>query len=223
MPKLLILEDDKNIREQLVQYLRSNSFDVIACADIQAVGSADLSNLDAAIFDWNLPDGEGIELLRSWRKQGMNIPVIILSARNELIDKVMGLELGAHDYLTKPFEPRELLARLRAHLRSSQAQSSSKQSLELPALSLALHLDTYKAFHQNKELELAKKEFELLKFFMENPGKVFTREELLNKVWGYEHFPTTRTVDTHIQQLRQKIRDDLFETIRGVGYRIKAS
>lgn len=165
-----------------------------------------------------LPDGQGIDLLKEFRSRGIRIPIIILTARNELVDKVLGLESGADDYLTKPFEPRELVARIRARLRNGFVQKNSHKYL-YGDLELDPELRVVK--FKNKLLDLTKLEFELLKLLIEFPGRVFTRETILNKVWGFESYPTTRTVDNHIVQLRQKTENEIFETVRGVGYRIR--
>lgn len=152
------------------------------------------------------------------------IPILMLTARADLIDKVVGLELGADDYITKPFEPRELVARIQARLRSVSNVTAEKPKEQKPSIEVGdfnLNLTTREVTYRKKLLELTKTEFELLKMLIENPNQVFSREELLKKVWGYDQYPTTRTVDTHILQLRQKTNADLFETAHGIGYRFK--
>lgn len=221
MKHVLLVEDDSNIRSPLSRFLKGENFKVTEADSVSAAEKAiSTESPDIVIMDWSLPDGQGVDLLRTWRKRGISVPTILLTARSEVIDKVMGLEGGANDYVTKPFEPRELLARIRVQLRSgAEAPAASAQKLKV--LSLEMDLVTREVHWEMKKIDLKKMEFNLLKIFMENPDRVFTREELLTQVWGYENYPSTRTVDTHILQLRQKIQDDLFETLRGVGYRLR--
>jgi DNA-binding response OmpR family regulator len=179
-------------------------------------------DIDLVILDWMLPDGSGIDLLKIWRKNGLDNPVLLLTARNETIDKVLGFELGADDYVTKPFDPRELLARIKARIRGGRAQNqASSQAISCNGITMNVeeHLVTFNGV----PVELTKMEFQLLRLFLENPNRAFSRDEILNKVWGLDSFPTTRTIDTHVLQLRQKFASELFETIRGIGYRIVAA
>jgi DNA-binding response OmpR family regulator len=171
-----------------------------------------------------LPDGQGIESLKKWRAKNLQTPVILLTARAELIDKVLGLELGGNDFVTKPFEPRELVARIRVQLRARQPSQGAPGSIQPAGLSLGgitLNVSTVEVFYLGSLVAITKTEFELLKMFLENPNQVFSREELLKKVWGYDQFPSTRTVDTHVLQLRQKFRPEMFETVHGIGYRFR--
>ncbi|OGQ91892.1 MAG: hypothetical protein A2289_10255 [Deltaproteobacteria bacterium RIFOXYA12_FULL_58_15] len=170
-------------------------------------------------LDWMLPDIPGIDLLREWREQGTRAPVIMLTARADLVDRVVGLELGANDYVTKPFEPRELLARIRVQLRQQQQIEPSESVLRFGGLEL--NRETREVRFRDDLLDLCRQEYTLLLLFMENPNRVFSREEILNKAWGYDTFPTTRTVDTHVLQLRQKTTAGLIETVRGIGYRLR--
>jgi DNA-binding response OmpR family regulator len=167
-----------------------------------------------------LPDGQGLDLLTELRKKGSRIPVIFLTARADVVDKVVGLEMGASDYMTKPFEPRELIARVRVRLREGSSEDFVATILNVGPLSIDRL--KYKVSFNGTAIELVKKEFDLLVLFAESPEKVFSRDEILNKVWGYDVFPTTRTVDTHVMLLRQKINDELIETVRSVGYRLKS-
>jgi DNA-binding response OmpR family regulator len=170
------------------------------------------------ILDWMLPDGQGIDFLRSLRKNNIMTPVIMLTARTDLIDKVLGLESGACDYMTKPFESRELVARIRVQLREKIAVKERNEVLTLGKIVI----DSFgkEILYDGKRMNFTKMEFELLKILVENPRQTFSRENLLDKVWGYENFPTTRTVDTHVLQIRQKTSDNIIETIRGLGYRL---
>jgi DNA-binding response OmpR family regulator len=218
--RILLVEDEENFRVSLSKYLTKENFEILEAKTIGEAKGLILQDPDLVVLDWMLPDGEGPDLLKEWRKNDIAIPVILLTARTETIDKVLGLELGANDYLTKPFEPRELLARIRVQLRSTPLKQALSFVLEYGPI--FIDLKTREVFYEKKPAVLTKMEFELLKLFVENPNQVFSRDELLNKVWGYDQFPTTRTVDTHILQLRQKLNDDMFETVRGIGYRLKA-
>ncbi|MBY0451589.1 MAG: response regulator transcription factor, partial [Bdellovibrionaceae bacterium] len=156
-----------------------------------------------------------LKQIRAQKQSG--VPVIFLTAKSDLIDKVLGLESGAQDYLTKPFDRRELLARVRVHLRDAVRPVLN----EIEIGSLKVILAGRELYYNGRLIETTRKEFDLILLLMQNPNSVFTRDELLNKVWGFENFPTTRTVDTHILQLRQKTHEDMILTVRGVGYRLK--
>ena len=163
-----------------------------------------------------LPDGEGIDYLKEIKGE---TPIIMLTARADLIDKVLGLEGGASDYLTKPFEPRELIARIRVQLRSASEKANEPEREELKLNHIHFKLSERKIFYHERELTFTKMEFDLLYLLATHPNQVFSREKLLDKVWGYENYPTTRTVDTHVLQIRQKLDPSVIETVRGVGYR----
>lgn len=216
---LLVVEDDKNLGLSIKERLESEGYTVDWAENLKLAATMMKRSPDLIILDWMLPDGQGHDFLVDLRKQGSKVPVIFLTARVELVDKVLGLELGANDYMTKPFEPRELLARIRVQLRDHKAPSVESHVLRVG--SLVVDTVKHKVSFAGEEIELVKKEFELLSLLAESPEKVFSRDEILNKVWGYEVFPTTRTVDAHVMMLRQKIRDGLIETVRAVGYRLK--
>jgi DNA-binding response OmpR family regulator len=224
--RLLLVEDEDAIAAPLLEFLRREGFDVLhagTTADARSLMASNAASLELAILDWMLPDGQGIDLLRDWRRSGNETPVIFLTARHELIDKVLGFELGADDYVTKPFEARELLARLRARLRRPPAGSPAGTAAEdgnvLECGDIRMDLGRREVTRDGQKVELTKMEFELLRLFLDNPDQVFSRDEVLNRVWGYESYPTTRTVDTHVLQLRQKFGSERFETVRGIGYR----
>ena len=222
---ILLVEDEINIATPLLQFLKGEGFAVEHAANAaEAAAAMRLSPPKLVLLDWMLPDRPGVDLLREWRRDRIACPVILLTARHELIDKVLGLELGADDYMTKPFEPRELVARIRARLRTSPAAGLMSAKLAAPALVAAgvtIDLEAREVRFHEALVELTKMEFELLKLLIENKNKVFSRDELLNRVWGYDAYPTTRTIDTHILQLRQKFTAELFETVRGIGYRFR--
>ncbi|MCM2276631.1 MAG: response regulator transcription factor [Oligoflexia bacterium] len=223
MIRILLVEDEENVRMPLEDYLKREGFALrIAGTLAQAEREFAREAPELVLLDWMLPDGQGIELLRKWRSQGSRVPAILLTARAELVDKVVGLELGANDYVTKPFEPRELVARIRVQLRDRMDSGASGKRGE-PVVVAGFHLDprTRQVLFQGQETELTRMEFELLRVFLEHPNEIFSREELLKKVWGYERSPTTRTVDTHVLQLRQKFGAEPFETLHGIGYRFR--
>jgi DNA-binding response OmpR family regulator len=218
MPNLLLIEDDENLGESLKSYLTKEGFDVTLAKTLAAANEKDANDFEIIVMDWMLPDGQGIDYLRELRAQKSMKPVIMLTARNELVDKVLGLETGANDYLTKPFEPRELVARIRVQLRMPQAtEEESNQAIEIGALIIDKH--SREVEFDGAAVTLTKMEYDLLVLLAENPGRAFPRDEILNKVWGFENYPTTRTVDTHVLQLRQKLRDAMIETVRGIGYK----
>jgi len=222
MNRILLVEDELNVSKPLADYLNKEGFQVISASTASEADRKILESPDLILLDWMLPDGQGIESLKKWRKENSQTPVILLTARTELVDKVVGLELGANDYMTKPFEPRELVARIRVQLRRlSAGPKAGVHEERLEQAEISLDTRTREVFFQNNKIQLAKTEFELLRVFLENPNQVFSREELLKRVWGYDQYPTTRTVDTHVLQLRQKTRPWLFETVHGIGYRLR--
>ncbi len=217
MKKILIVEDEEVVREGLKNQLTKVGYDITCCVSIAEFETTGTQGFSLVIMDWELPDGEGIEAIKALRIQGDTTPVIMLTARVDIIDKVLGLEIGANDYMTKPFEIRELVARVKIQLKENQTPQKVLIHGEL-------RMDHYsrKVTFQGHPLELTNMEFQLLKFFMENPGKALARDEILNEVWGFDNFPSTRTVDVHVKILREKISDAYFETLRGIGYRLKA-
>lgn len=222
MTKVLLVEDDQNLGHGLKRYLGDEGYFVEWAQSLQNAKSQTISDFDVIILDWMLPDGQGIDYLRELRKTIPSKPIIMLTARTDLIDKVLGLESGASDYLTKPFEPRELLARLRVQERISNQVDESPETEDVIKLGdLVIDKMKREILFKNQSIEFTKMEFDFLTLLAEHPNRAFSREEILNKVWGYENYPTTRTVDTHVLQIRQKLYDDLIETVRGVGYRLR--
>ncbi|PCJ19613.1 MAG: DNA-binding response regulator [Candidatus Cloacimonadota bacterium] len=226
--KVLLVEDDPALGQSVSSYLEQENFQVKLITTLKELNDSNLEDFDLLILDWMLPDGQGIEYLKRLPNNDNNrIPIIMLTARTELIDKVLGLELGANDYLTKPFEPRELIARIRVQLR--MAQNKGKTVLQgndtsniIYATNITLNLTEMKVTYKDEDVTLTKMEYALLRLFVENPNQVFSRDEILTKVWGYK-YPTTRTVDTHILQLRNKFDPSYFETVHGIGYRFRQS
>lgn len=214
MARILVVEDHAALRASLADCLTREAHAVTTATNLaEARAAVERQWPDLVVLDWMLPDGQGIDLLPALRGRA---PVILLTARAEVIDRVLGLELGAADYLTKPFDPRELAARVRARLRDTKP---AEAALPLRAGSLEIDRVRHRVTLRGNSVDLVKKEFELLALLAETPGKVFSRDEILNKVWGYEVFPATRTVDTHVALLRNKLGDSLIETVRAVGYR----
>ncbi len=219
--RILLVEDEDHIRAPLRDLLEREGYAVTAVATArEARARCDAERPALVVLDWMLPDEQGIDLLADWRRRGVEAPVILLSARAELIDKVLGLELGADDYVTKPFEPRELLSRIKARLRGARQAPAVAEEERIVLGDVTLAPATREVRLRGQPVVLTRMEFALLKLLLESPGRVFTREELLNRVWGYESTPTTRTVDTHVLQLRAKLGADLIASVRGVGYRI---
>ncbi len=215
---LLLVEDDKNLADGLLVSLEQAGYNCLHAERISQV-KALWEDADLVILDRQLPDGDSVEHLSSW-KTLKDVPVILLTALVTVKDKVAGLDSGANDYLTKPFAEAELFARIRAQLRSPEGQE--EELTKVITKNLVIDKATREVFFNDESITLTRTEFDLLLFLASNLGRVFTRDELLDHVWGYNHFPTTRTVDTHVLQLRQKLPGLEIETLRGVGYKMKA-
>lgn len=224
-PRILVVEDEISLSKQVRELLHSEGFEPTVAENLAEAQKAIQSSYDLILLDWMLPDGQGIEWLKTLRTKGTLTPVLMLTARTDVIDRVLGLELGASDYITKPFEPRELIARIRVRLRErvGATESTSEKQDVLDHSGISLNTSARICKWKSREIDLTKTEFTLLQFFLSNPNRVFSRNELLESVWGYEKYPTTRTVDTHVLQLRGKFDAELFETVHGVGYRFKSS
>jgi two-component system, OmpR family, response regulator len=229
---LLIVEDDKTLLDVLHYNLVKEGYSVIAAADgLQALEVARREKPDLIVLDLMLPQMNGLEVCRILRKE-MIVPILMLTAKAEEIDKIVGLEVGADDYMTKPFSMRELLARVRAMLRRNEmlkkeaGKSESTEILLARAGMIEVDLSRHTVLKGGFPLDLNPKEFNLLVFLIRNKGQVFSRETLLDKVWGYDYAGDTRTVDVHIRWLRQKIEDNpdspgCLITVRGVGYKFE--
>ncbi len=220
---IIIVDDDKNICELVRLYLTKEGYDVkCAYAGRQALKLIEEEKPAAVILDVMLPEIDGIEVLKQLR-QTSKIPVIMLTAKGETIDKVLGLELGADDYVVKPFEPKELIARLRAVLRRSE--SALEDDGEISFDKLTINMSTYELKIDGTVMEIPPKELELLNYLCKHPNKVFTRDQLLDEVWGYEYFGDSRTVDVHVKRLREKVEgvSDKWslKTVWGVGYKFE--
>lgn len=224
MEKILIVEDDKDIAELVCYNLQKESYSVtIADKGNQALQLCKDKSFDLIILDLMLPDLSGTEICKWLKKNSTtkDIPIMMLTAKGEEVDKVVGFELGADDYMTKPFSVRELLLRVKAILRRASGVQEADNKKLLSAGLLSINKEKFLVLLKGKEIKLTAIEFKLLAYLMERPGRVATRDQLLDQVWGYEAALTTRTVDTHVKRLRFKLgkAGDYIETIRGVGYR----
>lgn len=221
--KILVVDDDLNICELVRLYLEKEGFEVHCSNDgASALKDFESINPSAVILDIMLPALNGIEVLKEIRKSS-NVPIMMLTAKGETIDKVLGLELGADDYMVKPFESKELGARVKALLRRAENVNSNSKIIDLPSLNI--NLDTYELRLGGEVVEIPPKELELLYFLCSHENNVFTRDQLLDKVWGYDFFGDSRTVDVHIKRLREKLEkySHLWQlkTVWGVGYKFE--
>jgi DNA-binding response OmpR family regulator len=223
MSTILVIEDEPAILRGLADNLKFESYEVLTAADGEAGYRALREKKpDLVILDLMLPKMSGYELCRKARSEGFNTPILMLTARGEEADRVLGLDLGADDYVTKPFSIRELLARVRALLRRANPPRALPDELRFE--DVAVDFRSYEATKGGRALEMTRKEFQVLRLLAARAGEVVTRDELLNEVWGFENYPTTRTVDNHIASLRNKLEDDTSEpkhlrTVHGVGYK----
>lgn len=225
--KILIVEDDPNLLETLKYNLKKESYEVFTAADgEQALEIARIEKPDLILLDIMLPKLSGYEVCRILRKE-MTSPIIMLTAKTDEIDKIVGLEIGADDYVTKPFSMRELIARVRALLRRSKTiETQPVEGRVIGIRDLQIDINRHQVLLSDTALDLKPKEFDLLVFLAKNKGLVFSREQLLEKVWGYDYAGDTRTIDVHIRWLRQKIEADPGEpkylvTVRGTGYKLE--
>jgi DNA-binding response OmpR family regulator len=228
--RVLVIEDEANLAEALRYSLEAEGYHVMAAADgLHGLELARTGSPDLVILDVMLPGMDGLELCRLLRRES-DVPVLMLTARGEEVDRVVGLELGADDYVTKPFSMRELLARVRALLRRPRAGAGEAAPVAhrvLRAGELELDVEAHRARLAGTELELKPREFDLLALFMANPGRAFTREQILDRLWGHDYVGDVRTVDVHVRWLREKTEASPSNpariiTVRGVGYRFEA-
>jgi DNA-binding response OmpR family regulator len=225
MLKVLVVDDEDNVCELVRLYLSKEGYEVLKAHDgLTGMEMVKKEKPDVIILDIMLPEMNGWEMCRQIR-QTFNVPIIMLTARTDEVDRIMGLEMGADDYVTKPFSPRELVARVRAILR--RASQVNKEDIDfLKYASIEMYYKQRRVLLGGKELVLTPKEFDLLWFLASNPGHVFTREQILEKVWDYDFFGDGRTVDAHIKRLRKKLGDDpedprFVHTVWGVGYKFE--
>lgn len=220
--KILIVDDDENISELISLYLEKEGYQtrsVFNGNDAVTVFKTYLPNL--VILDLMLPGKDGFDVCKEIRQMS-NIPIIMLTAKGETFDKILGLELGADDYMVKPFDTKELTARVKAVLRRYSPKKDNSKQIVMP--NLAINLSNYTVFYNEKKVEMPPKELELLYFLASNPNQVFTREQLLDRIWGYEYIGDTRTVDVHVKRIREKIAEtDQWgvKTVWGIGYKFE--
>jgi DNA-binding response OmpR family regulator len=222
---ILVVEDELAIAESIQFALNRDGY-AVTLAHQLADARPMLEKVDLIVLDLMLPDGDGVELLRTLRQSGQSTPVVILSSRDAEADRVSSLEMGADDYVTKPFSPREVVARVRAVLR--RVTSSEPRTAERPVPPLSVDRLSRRAVYGQSEMELTRVEFDLLATMLDSPGRVFTREQLIDRVWGDRFALTDRTVDSHVKALRRKVAEaggepQWIQTVRGVGYRIAES
>jgi two-component system alkaline phosphatase synthesis response regulator PhoP len=226
MPRLLIVEDEPNMVMGLRDNFELEGFEVESAADgVAGLDAARRGRADLVILDVMLPRMSGLEVCKTLRREGSGVPLLMLTARGQEVDKVVGLEVGADDYVTKPFSLRELIARVHALLRRAQTNQTSRPRLEQYAFAdVRLDFKTYRATRGSKRLDLSPRELELLRYLVERRGETVTRERLLSDVWGYGDQVSSRTVDAHITKVRAKIGDTRAQpryilTVHGIGYR----
>jgi DNA-binding response OmpR family regulator len=223
MPKILVVEDEPAIAESIAYSLRRDGFHV-TIAPTLAAAEREVSNADLVVLDLMLPDGSGFDLIGQIRRKHLATAVIVLSSRDGEADRVAALETGADDYVNKPFSPREIVARVRAVLRRAAPSAAAPPGAPRP-LPLTLDEATRRACVHGKPMELTRVEFDLLACLLAAPGRVFTRAQLIDRVWGDGFAITDRTIDSHVKGLRKKVAEAggdaaLIETVRGVGYRV---
>ena len=223
MPRILIIEDEPDLALGLRNNLEYEGCEVITARDgEEGARLACQERPDLILLDIMLPSLSGLDVCRQLRGKGMDTPIIMLTARGQEIDKVIGLEIGADDYVTKPFSIRELLARVHVQLRRQSKRETESSTYRFGEVEL--NFARHQAFKKGMPLDLSAREFEILKYFIEHRGETITRDQLLDEVWGYDNFPLTRTVDNHIARLRQKIEENPAEpqhiiTVHRIGYK----
>jgi DNA-binding response OmpR family regulator len=222
---ILLVEDEVKLARFVELELTSEGYQVTVANDgMTGLSLARESTPDLAILDWMLPGLTGVEICRRLRATGSQIPIILLTAKDEISDRVTGLDAGANDYVVKPFSIEELLARIRAHLRRTEEDKQDVDILQFEDLSL--NRRTREIFRAKRSIELTAKEFDLLEYLMSNPRQVFTREQILEKVWGYDFVGDSNVIEVYIRYLRLKLEESnekrLIHTVRGVGYTLRS-
>ena len=221
--KILVIEDEPDIRKTLEYNLSREGYDVAVCGTLQEGNKLLEPSLSLLVLDLMLPDGSGLDLCREIKKNSLlsNIPIIILTAKDDEVDRVVGFELGADDYVTKPFSVRELILRVKAVLKRGEVNKPELVEVERQFGDLSIDVDSHEVHVNNELVVLTALEFKLLKQLVDRRGRVQSRDQLLSDVWGYSSEVTTRTVDTHIKRLREKLgpMGKYVQTIRGIGYK----
>lgn len=222
--RILLMDDDENICQVIELYLQKEGMHVTTAHDGKTgFGLFEQENPDLVLLDIMMPGMDGIDVIKEIRKKS-STPVIMLTAKGDTFDKVLALELGADDYIVKPFEPKELIARIKAVIRRSESTPDAEEQKTLKYENLEVSISEYTVIYNDKKLELPPKELELLYFLASHPNKVFTREQLLQKVWEFDFYGDSRTVDVHIKRLREKLGEQpswQIKTVWGVGYKFE--
>jgi len=226
MPKILVVDDEPTYRDTLAFNLRRDGFEVVTAADgIAAVDAFTRAAPDLILLDLMLPGLSGIEVCNRVRAQS-NVPIIMVTAKDDEVDKIVGLEVGADDYLTKPYSYRELVARIRAVLRRSASSASDDDLNEVLAVGrISMDTEAHVVTVAGDPVQMPLREFELLELFMRNPGRVLTRVQILDRIWGVDYIGDTKTLDVHVKRIRSRIEQDpahpqALQTVRGLGYKL---
>lgn len=218
MSKILIIEDEEKIARFIELELNHEGYETVKATDgVCGLELAESGNFDIVILDIMLPSISGIEVLRRLRKS-CDVPVILLTARDSVTDKVMGLDMGANDYMTKPFAIEELLARIRVILRHRSEGADKYEPLSLTCGDIEIRTSSHEVFYKGQPVELTNREFILLKILIENKNVAMSRERLLTEAWGYDYFGETNIIDVYVRYIRQKTSENVIRTIRGIGY-----
>lgn len=235
MSKILVVDDEPSLVTLLTYNLENSNYEVTSCNNgVEAVDLVQNNEFDFILMDLMLPRQDGLTSIKKIRQFNYNVPILILTAKSNDVDKIIGLENGADDYLTKPFSPQELLSRIKTILRRTTSQnlppkiSENKESIDYNILKVSdiiINLDKRHVFKKNERIIITPNEFEILRFLFKHTNQVVSREQIVNKIWGYDFDGNTRTVDMHISHLRDKLEDDpkhptIIKTIRGFGYEI---
>ncbi|CCU80254.1 Phosphate regulon transcriptional regulatory protein PhoB (SphR) [Halanaerobium saccharolyticum subsp. saccharolyticum DSM 6643] len=224
MEKILVVEDEKNIRELIKFNVENAGYEVETAVDGEEALAKLSEEIDLVVLDLMMPEIDGMEVCRRMRAREKlrHIPIIMLTAKGEEVERILGLEMGADDYMTKPFSPRELIARIKAIFRRIKEFKVENEKIKDEVIEvgkLKLDISRHEVVYGEEKIVLTPKEFELLRYLIINQGRVLSRDLLLEKIWGYEYAGDTRTVDVHIRRIRKKINADYIATVRGVGYK----
>ena len=221
MKQILIVEDESRIAAFIEKGLKAKGYNTTIAEDADTALALPFGcQFDLALLDLGLPGQDGLTVLETWRGQGVNFPVIILTARDDVMDKVAGLKGGADDYMTKPFSFAELLARIEVRLKASNSSNQAQEKTQIQRGNMILDLRTRKVQVGDREMELPAREFTMVEVFFRHPGQVMTRQQLLDLVWGYDYDPGSNIVDVYVGYLRKKLGNESIETVRGMGYRL---
>ena len=222
MKQILIVEDEARIAAFIAKGLKAKGYSTTIAEDANTALNMPFNyQFDLALLDLGLPGKDGLEVLEAWRGQGIDFPVIILTARDDVMDKVAGLKGGADDYVTKPFSFAELLARIEVRLKNSNGSQQKQNKMQIKRGNMTLDLRTRKVLIGDREIELPAREFTMAEVFFRHPGQVMTRQQLLDLVWGYDYDPGSNIVDVYVGYLRKKLGSETIKTVRSIGYQLK--